>query len=104
MSASGIARDHLKSFVERIERLEEEQKDLASDKRDVYEEAKGNGFDVKALRAIIAMRKRDADELREHQLIVETYLEALGPFAETALGKASIVAATTKRKRELATV
>ena len=73
-----FAKDHLKAFVERIERLEEEKKALADDIRDVYGEAKATGFDVKALRSIIKMRKEDTDERKEHEAILETYLLALG--------------------------
>jgi uncharacterized protein (UPF0335 family) len=76
--ATRFAKDHLKAFVERIERLEEEKKALADDIRDVYAEAKANGFDVKALRTIVRMRKEDADERKEHEAILETYLHALG--------------------------
>ena len=77
-AAHRFAKDQLKAFVERIERLEEEKKAIADDIRDVYAEAKGNGFDVKALRAIVRMRKEDADERREHETILETYMHALG--------------------------
>ena len=76
--ATRFAKDHLKAFVERIERLEEEKKAIADDIRDVYAEAKGNGFDVKALRTIVRLRKQDADERREHETILETYMHALG--------------------------
>jgi uncharacterized protein (UPF0335 family) len=76
--ATRFAKDQLKAFVERVERLEEEKKTIADDIRDVYAEAKGNGFDVKALRTIVRMRKQDADERREHETILETYLHALG--------------------------
>jgi uncharacterized protein (UPF0335 family) len=76
--APRFAKDHLKAFVERIERLEEEKKALADDLRDVYAEAKGTGFDVKALRTIIRLRKQDANERKEHEAIVDTYLHALG--------------------------
>ena len=78
MSAARIAKDHLKAFVERIERLEEEKKTISDDIRDVYAEAKANGFDTKALRVVIRMRKEDADERKEHEAILETYLHALG--------------------------
>ena len=74
----GIAAGQLKSIVERIERLEEEKKAIADDIKDVYGEAKGNGFDVKALRTIIRMRKQDADERQEQETILETYMQALG--------------------------
>jgi uncharacterized protein (UPF0335 family) len=76
--ATRFAKDHLKAFVERIERLEEEKKAIADDIRDVYGEAKGTGFDVKALRTIVRMRKQDADERKEYETILETYMHALG--------------------------
>jgi uncharacterized protein (UPF0335 family) len=76
--ATRFAKDHLKAFVERIERLEEEKKALADDIRDVYGEAKATGFDIKALRTIIKMRKEDTDERKEHEAILETYMHALG--------------------------
>jgi uncharacterized protein (UPF0335 family) len=76
--ATRFAKDQLKAFVERVERLEEEKKTIADDIKDVYAEAKGNGFDVKALRQIIKLRKQDADERREQEAILETYLHALG--------------------------
>src|SRR5947207_175215 len=73
-----IAKENLRAFVERIERLEEEKKTIADDIRDVYAEAKATGFDVKGLRAIVKLRKLDADERREHEAILETYMHALG--------------------------
>ena len=76
--ATRFAKDHLKAFVERIERLEEEKKTIADDVRDVYAEAKATGFDVKALRAIVKLRKIDTDERKEHEAILETYMHALG--------------------------
>ena len=79
--ATRFAKDHLKAFVERIERLEEEKKAIADDIRDVYAEAKGTGFDVKALRAIVRLRKQDTDERKEHEAILETYMHALGMLA-----------------------
>lgn len=85
-----FAKDQLKAFVERVERLDEEKKSIADDIRDVYAEAKGNGFDVKALRTIVRLRKQDAVERREHEAIVETYMHALGMLADTPLGQAAI--------------
>jgi uncharacterized protein (UPF0335 family) len=76
--ATKFAKDQLKSIIERIERLEEEKKTLSDDIRDVYAEAKGNGYDVKALRTIVRMRKQDANERQEQETILETYLHALG--------------------------
>jgi uncharacterized protein (UPF0335 family) len=73
-----FAKDHLKAFVERVERLEEEKKTIADDIKDVYAEAKANGFNVKALRAVVRLRKQDADERKEQEAILETYLLALG--------------------------
>ena len=73
-----FAKDHLKAFIERIERLEEEKKTISDDVRDVYNEAKGNGYDVKALRTIIRLRKQDANERQEQETILETYMQALG--------------------------
>ncbi len=73
-----FAKDQLKAIIERIERLEEEKKATSDDIRDVYAEAKGNGFDAKALRAIVRMRKMDSDERREQEEILETYMHALG--------------------------
>lgn len=71
-------REQLKSIVERIERLEEEKKSIADDIRDVYAESKGNGFDVKALRAIVKLRRQDPNERQEAETILETYMQALG--------------------------
>jgi uncharacterized protein (UPF0335 family) len=76
--ATRFAKDHLKAFVERVERLEEEKKTISDDIRDVFAEAKSSGFDVKALRAVIRLRKQDADERKEQEAILETYLHALG--------------------------
>ena len=73
-----FAKDQLKAFIERIERLEEDKKSIGGDIKDVYAEAKSNGYDVKALRHIVALRKLDVDERREQQAIVDTYLAALG--------------------------
>ena len=76
--ATKFAKDQLKAIIERIERLEEEKKTTSDDIRDVYAEAKGNGFDAKALRSIVRMRKLDSDERREQQEVLETYMHALG--------------------------
>jgi uncharacterized protein (UPF0335 family) len=76
--ATRFAKDHLRAFVERVERLEEEKKAIADDIRDVYAEAKSNGFDVKALRTVVRLRKQDIAERKEQEAILETYLNALG--------------------------
>lgn len=75
---NSIARDLLRSFVERIERLEEEQKAINDDKRDVYAEAKGQGFDTKVMKKIIADRRKDSAERQEFQTIYDLYAYALG--------------------------
>jgi len=74
----GIAADRLRSFVERIERLEEERKALGGDLRDVYAEAKSAGFDVKVLRQVIRLRGKDQAELQEEETILDLYKRALG--------------------------
>jgi len=74
----GIAADRLRSIVDRIERLEEERKALASDIKDIYAEAKSAGFDVKVLRQLIRMRKQEAAEIDEQQTLLDLYRRALG--------------------------
>lgn len=76
--AKSIARDQLKSIVERIERLEEEKARLAEDIKEVYAEAKANGFDKKILRQVIKIRKQDASERQEQEALLDLYLQALG--------------------------
>ncbi|CDO58958.1 MULTISPECIES: DUF2312 domain-containing protein [Parvibaculaceae] len=78
----GVARDQLKSIVERIERLEEEKAALAGDIREVYAEAKGNGYDVKALRRVVRERKLDRAEFQEQEAIIDLYRSALGLAAD----------------------
>lgn len=73
-----VAGDQLKSFIERIERLEEEKAALAGDLREVYSEAKGNGFDTKVMRKIVSLRRKDHAERQEEQAMMELYLQALG--------------------------
>ena len=74
----GVAADQLRSFVERIERLEEEKQSIADDIKEVYGEAKGTGFDTKVLRQIIRMRKQDAAERQEQEALLDLYMHALG--------------------------
>jgi uncharacterized protein (UPF0335 family) len=69
---------HLRAFIERIERLEEEKKALSDDIKDVYGEAKANGFDVKIMRKIVSLRRKDRDERMEEETILDLYLAALG--------------------------
>ena len=76
--STSFAKEQLKAVIERVERLEEEKKAIADDIKDVYAEAKGHGFDVKALRTIVRLRKQDSDERKEEEAILETYMHALG--------------------------
>jgi len=75
---NSISKDQLRSIVERIERLEEERKTISDDVRGIYVEAKGGGWDVKALRTIVRLRKQDAHERQEQETILETYMHAMG--------------------------
>jgi uncharacterized protein (UPF0335 family) len=74
----GIAADRLRSIIERVERLEEERKSLGRDIRDVLAEAKSSGFDVKVLRALLAIRRMEPAEVEEHETLLDLYRRALG--------------------------
>ena len=78
----GSTQKQLKSLVERIERLEEERAALTADIREIYAEAKSMGFDVKALRSVVRLRKQDDTERREQEAVLEVYLHALGMLSE----------------------
>lgn len=78
MSQTEQTKDQLRSIIERIERLEEEKKQTGEDIKGVYQEAKSNGFDTKALRDVVRLRKLDPNTRQSHQSILETYLAALG--------------------------
>lgn len=87
MTLQESTRAQLRQFIEQIERLEEEKKAIAGDIKDKFLEAKCQGFDVKAMRTIIAMRKKDSNQRQEEQSILEVYLHALGMLADTPLGE-----------------
>jgi len=78
---NSVSKDQLRSIIERIEHEEEAKKVITDDIKDIYSEAKGNGYDVKALRTIVRMRKQDAGERAEQDAILETYMNALGMLA-----------------------
>ena len=80
----GIAVERLKSFIERIERLEEEKRVLGSDIKEVYTEAKGTGFEPKIMRQIIKIRRKDKEEVDEEESLLDLYKRALGMLPETA--------------------
>ncbi len=81
MADGGFAPDRLRSFIERIERLEQEKQDLAADIREVYSEAKGVGFDPKIMRQVIRLRKMEDNDRREQEMVLDTYMHALGMTA-----------------------
>ena len=78
VSSDSVAQDQIRAFIERIERMEEEKKAIADDIKEIYAEAKGNGFDTKVLRQIVRIRKQDASERAEQEALLELYMTALG--------------------------
>ena len=78
MAKSGFAKEHLKSFIERVERLEEERSALTADIREVYSEAKGQGFDTKIMRQVVRLRKLETADRQEQEAMLDLYLGALG--------------------------
>ena len=85
MSGRGkVAGDQLAAVVERIERIEEEIRELAEGKKEIYQEAKGNGFDVKILREVIRVRKQDPKERDEQELLLDVYLQAIKGSSKVA--------------------
>ena len=78
VEVGGVAGEHLRSYIDRIERLEEEKAGLAADIRDIYSEAKGNGFDAKTMRRIVTLRKLDQGERNEQEALLDLYQRALG--------------------------
>jgi uncharacterized protein (UPF0335 family) len=77
-SVTQLAAEQLKAIIDRIERLEEEKKTIADDIRDIYAEAKGNGYDAKVLRKVVSLRKQDPDKRQEEETILDAYKQALG--------------------------
>jgi uncharacterized protein (UPF0335 family) len=77
-TSSTVAAQELRQFIERFERLEAEKKDIADAQREVMAEAKGRGYDTKVMRKVIALRKRDADDIAEEEAVLEMYKAALG--------------------------
>ncbi len=84
MADTSVARDQLRTIIERIERLEEEKKAIADDIKEVYAEAKGNGFDTKTLRKVITLRKVEAAEREEQEAMLDLYMSALGMLPDTS--------------------
>lgn len=73
-----VTADELRQFIERIERLDQEKKDIAEQQKEVFAELKGRGYDVKVVRTLIKLRKRDKDDIAEEEAVLEMYKEALG--------------------------
>ncbi len=84
MVDTSVARDQLRTIVERIERLEEEKKAIADDIKDVYAEAKANGYDVKTLRKVVGLRKVETTERQEQEAMLDLYMSALGMLPDTS--------------------
>jgi len=78
MDSAAVNASHLRAFIERIEKLEEEKRAISDDVKDVYAEAKGTGFDPKIIRKIVSLRRMDRDKRREEEEILDLYLTALG--------------------------
>lgn len=85
-NVGGIAGDQLRSFIVRIERLEDEKKQLTDDIKSVYDEAKGTGFDTKIMRQIVKERRMDKDDLDEQEALLDLYRKALAGWDSTPLG------------------
>jgi uncharacterized protein (UPF0335 family) len=85
-----VTNNQIKALVERIEKLEEEKAAIADDIKEVYVEAKVNGFDPKIIKKIVALRKQDAAKRAEEQALLAVYMDALGMLADTPLGKAAM--------------
>ena len=78
MDSATVNASHLRAFIERIERLEEEKRTIADDIKEVYAEAKGNGFDAKIMRKIVSIRRQDNEKRKEEETILDLYLNAMG--------------------------
>jgi uncharacterized protein (UPF0335 family) len=85
-----MTNNQLQSIVDRIEKLEDERALLAADIKDIYAEAKGNGFDPKIIKKVVALRKKDAAQRAEEEALLETYMSALGMLADLPLGEAAL--------------
>jgi uncharacterized protein (UPF0335 family) len=85
----GIAGDRIRSFVERIEQIETELKELAEAKKEIFSEAKGEGFDVKVLKEILKLRKQDQDERDEHETLLDVYMRAMDEAGSAPAAKAA---------------
>ena len=85
-----INNNRLADIIDRIEALESDKAEIASDIKEVYAEAKSNGFDPKIIRKVVALRRMDRDKRAEEQALIDTYMAALGQLADTPLGQAAV--------------
>jgi uncharacterized protein (UPF0335 family) len=95
-----MSNNQISSIVQRIERLEDEKSQIAEDIKEVYKEAKGNGFDPKIIKKVVSLRKMDAAKRLEEQQLIATYMDALGMLADTPLGRAAIKSISVKTDEE----
>jgi uncharacterized protein (UPF0335 family) len=89
-NTGGVAAGQLKAFIQRLERLEEEKRDIAEQIKDVMAEAKGEGFDVATIRSVLRLRRMKEQDRMEKEELLALYMNALGMLADTPLGKAAI--------------
>lgn len=92
--------NQIKALVERIEKLEEEKAAIAGDIKEVFLEAKSNGFDVKILKKVLALRKQEAHQRAEEQALISVYMDALGMLADTPLGRAAMASASKASSKD----
>lgn len=92
-NSEGVAADRLRSFVQRIERAEDEKRDIAEQIKDIYAEAKGSGFDIKTIREVVRLRRMKPADRSEREELLEIYKAALGMIADLPLGQAALARA-----------
>jgi uncharacterized protein (UPF0335 family) len=97
-----MTNNQITSIVQRIERLEDEKSQIAEDIKEVYKEAKGNGFDPKIIKKVVSLRKMDAAKRLEEQALIATYMDALGMLADTPLGRAAIKSVSKSDEEDFA--
>jgi uncharacterized protein (UPF0335 family) len=96
MADGDAAQDRLRSFIERIERLEEEKSELTADIKEIYAEAKGTGFDPKTMRQVVRLRKLEEADRQEQEMLLDTYLVALGMVQSSGIDTAEVAAAAAE--------
>lgn len=96
IAPSQVAPGQLKSIVERVERLEDDKREVAEDIKEVYAEAKANGFDAKAIRKVVSLRRKTPDERAEEEAVLDLYLSALGMLNDTPLGRHAVAEAAAE--------